>query len=82
MARGEKRMPFTFELGGCVTLECIAIIRFGEVMSVRAYFGDKLFDPDGIVIDWQDEFLPMAESLMRYAKQFYLEQKEEEGAWP
>ena len=77
MVKSSTQFEFTYTLGGVVVLECKAVFRFGRCVRVVAYFGDKVFDADGLVVDWDDEFLPMAESLMCYAQQFYDEAKKE-----
>jgi hypothetical protein len=76
MPRGAERFEFIFELGGVVHLDCVATVRFGEVQKVVPYYKKKLFDTDGIVIDWQDEFLSLSETLLHYARKFYKESKD------
>lgn len=68
MTRGSYIYEFTFELGGCVTLDCEARITFGEVDEVKAYFQGRKFDLEGLVIDYDNEFLPLREWLTRFAK--------------
>jgi len=69
MAKPSNRFLFDFILGECVTLECVAIFRGKACTAVAASFQGKVFDVDGIVIDWDDEYLPMAEALCHYAEQ-------------
>jgi len=80
MARGLTIFEFDFILGDAVTLQCAASIRAGRVQSVSCHYGTKSFDTDGIIIDWHDEFIPMSESLIHYATEFYNESREVEHA--
>jgi len=73
MANGALFFPFDYILGGIIRLDCEALIRFGKVQSVVAKYDGKVFDPVGLVIDWDDEFIPLAESLKHYAVKFYKE---------
>ena len=68
MAKLSDRFLFDFHLGGVVVLDCVATFRQKKCTSVSASFQGKIFDPDGIVIAWEDEFEPMAESLIHHAE--------------
>lgn len=62
---------FDFWLGGCIPLFCEVTELVGDVWDVKVWFDSQAFDPDGIVIDYEDEFLPMREWLIRFVKYGY-----------
>lgn len=70
-------IEFDFELGGVVILNCTAYFHFGKLDHVEVKFNGVDFDTDGIVIDWEGEFLPMSESIMIHATQEYKRQRKD-----
>lgn len=76
--KGTEHFKFTFDLGEAIILHCTAILRFGEIETVDVdsiSLTGKKFNPNRLVIDWEDEFLPMAESLKFHAKRLRDESK-------
>lgn len=78
--KGTEHFDFTFDLGEAVILHCTAILRFGIIEDVvinHLTLTGKKFNPDRLVIDWEDEFLPMQESLKFHAQRLRNIAKEE-----
>jgi hypothetical protein len=39
------------------------------------HYSREIFDADGVIIDWEGEFLPFAQSLLIHAQRIYDEAK-------
>lgn len=70
-------MFFDCILGGVVPLDCEVTVRFGKVdpHSLRVTHLGMPFDCDGIIIDYEGEFLPMSSYLVGHAQKNYKEEK-------
>ena len=68
---------FEFELGGVVVIDCSVGVRFGTVVrdSLKVEFCGETFDVEGLVIDYEGEFLPLSDYLYGFAKQEIREAK-------
>ena len=68
---------FDFVLGGVVVIDCSVGVRFGNIVrnSLKVEFCGETFDIEGIVIDYEAEFLPLSDYLYGFAKQEIREAK-------
>lgn len=70
-------IQFECQLGGVVILDCEVALRFGRVdrTSLCVTYEGLPFDCDGIVIDYEGEFLPLRTYLLEHAQHSYEEDK-------
>lgn len=70
-------VEFECHLGGVVILDCEASFRFGKAdrSSLKVSYQGRAFDCEGIVIDYEGEFLPMRTYLLGHAQKTYDEVK-------